>query len=387
MQQQFGTRNYSVRDFAEWDEKNELVLSPKFQRRDVWSSKARSYLIDTIIRGKPIPKIYMRQDINTKTRRTIREIVDGQQRLRSVLEFLKDGFKISKTHNEDFGGKTFSQLDEEIQRDILKYEFTVDLLQDMPDSEVYDVFARLNTYSTTLNAQELRNAQFFGDFKTTVYTLAKEFVTFWEKNEVFSDKQMLRMAEAEFVSELLIAMVEGIRAKEKRIIDNFYNEYDDRFPNRKSLEKKFRETMDTIGEIMGDTFPKSSFRATRLLYPLFCAIYHVKFGLPRAEWERVSFKTVDYQKLRNALERVDEIFEKVRIAEEETEREELIADGQLKDEELEEYADAEKTEPIDPLTPEERQFYKAWDEHWVHADNRRLLAEYIYKLMTTALRG
>jgi hypothetical protein len=77
MQQLFNTRNYSVRDFEEWSGKDELVLTPKFQRRDVWSDKARSYLMDTIVRGKPIPKIYMRQDINPKSRRSRREIVDG----------------------------------------------------------------------------------------------------------------------------------------------------------------------------------------------------------------------------------------------------------------------------------------------------------------------
>src|SRR5258708_2851732 len=101
MQQRFNTRNYSIRDFEEWRERGELVLAPKFQRRDVWSDKARSYLIDTIMRGKPIPKIYMRQDVNPETRRTKREIVDGQQRLSTVLGFIKDKFKISKTHNEE----------------------------------------------------------------------------------------------------------------------------------------------------------------------------------------------------------------------------------------------------------------------------------------------
>ncbi len=128
MQQRFSTRNYSVRDFEEWRERDELVLAPKFQRRDVWSDKARSYLIDTILRGKPIPKIYMRQDINPKTRRTTREIVDGQQRLRSVLGFIKNGFKISKAHHKDFRGKYFSGLDKDTQRGILKYEFVVDLV-------------------------------------------------------------------------------------------------------------------------------------------------------------------------------------------------------------------------------------------------------------------
>ena len=92
MQQLFNTRNYSVRDFEEWDERNELVLAPKFQRREVWSAKARSYLIDTIIRGKPIPKLYMRQNVAPSTRRTTREIVDGaeQQSASRSLEGFHD---------------------------------------------------------------------------------------------------------------------------------------------------------------------------------------------------------------------------------------------------------------------------------------------------------
>src|ERR1700691_2365755 len=156
MQQAFHTRNYSIRDFEEWDKRGELILQPKFQRRDVWSDKARSYLMDTIIRGKPIPKVYMRQDINPDNHRVRREIVDGQQRLRTVLTFMKDAFKISKSHHPDFGGKTYSQLDAGTQRDILKYEFVVDLLEDMLDNEVIDLIARINTYTEKLRPQELR---------------------------------------------------------------------------------------------------------------------------------------------------------------------------------------------------------------------------------------
>jgi len=257
MQQQlFNTRNYSVRDFEEWKERGELVLAPKFQRREVWNDKARSYLIDTILRGKPIPKLYMRQDVNPATRRTVREIVDGQQRLHTVLTFIKDGFKISKAHHEDYGGKFFSGLDTSTQRQILKYEFAVDLLQDMPDNEVYDLFARINTYSEKLKPQELRNAKWFGEFKSSVYLLAKEFVNFLAANKVFSSKQILRMHEAEFISELLLAIHEGIRESKKDVIENAYRKYEDQFPNRERDEKHFRETMDTIGAIVGSELPE-----------------------------------------------------------------------------------------------------------------------------------
>ena len=53
----FDSRTYSINDFIEWDDRGQLEISPKFQRRSVWSPQAKSYLIDTILKDKPLPKI------------------------------------------------------------------------------------------------------------------------------------------------------------------------------------------------------------------------------------------------------------------------------------------------------------------------------------------
>src|ERR1700681_177757 len=74
----FDSRAYSINDFVEWDKQKQLELNPSFQRRQVWSDKAKSYLMDTILRGKPIPKIFIRQKINVTTKKSLREVVDGQ---------------------------------------------------------------------------------------------------------------------------------------------------------------------------------------------------------------------------------------------------------------------------------------------------------------------
>ena len=361
MQQRFNTRNYSVRDFEEWRERGELVLAPKFQRRDVWSEKARSYLIDTIIRGKPIPKLYMRQDINPNTRRVSREIVDGQQRLSTVLSFIKDAFKISKAHSEEYGRKYYSGLDAGTQRDILKYEFSVDLLEDMPDPDVYDVFARINTYSEKLKPQELRNAKWFGDFKSSAYSLSKEFVNFLTANGVFTPKQILRMSEAEFISELLIAIQEGIREGSKATIDKAYERYDDQFPNRKTHEKRFRETMDAIGAILQHDLAQVRFRATRLFYPLFCAIFHLKFKLPKLHAPRRGLKLADYPRVKASLESIDTLIESIDTA--------------------------KKNNENIGVSSDDREFYEAQDSHWVHVEQRTTLTRYICKKLVKAIGG
>jgi hypothetical protein len=381
MQQKFNTRNYSIRDFEQWHLNKELTLAPKFQRRSVWNKKARSFLIDTIIRGKPIPKIFMRQDINPKTRRTTREIVDGQQRLRTVLDFLEDGFPILKTHNANYGNLHFSQLDEDTQRSILKYEFAVDLLQDMPDQEIYDIFARLNTYSIILNAQEQRNGRFFGDFKTSVYTLSNEFTTFWQINNIFSEQKLLRMAEAEFVSELLIAISVGIQVNSKKYIDNFYNKYDNHFPDKDLYEERFRSIMDIVGDIIQPTAKKSKLREPRLIYALFCAIYHLQYGLPDESWKQISITPKDYVKIRIALESIEQIFEKLQLAKEIAENDNQEDEKNIDDETLE-----NETLEMDPLTVEERKFYDTYDKHWTHRRNRRFRTQYICQLIIDELQ-
>jgi len=304
----FDSRTYSINDFREWHERKELELQPKFQRRSVWSDKAKSYLMDTIIRGKPIPKIFMRQDIDPKTRKTIRQVVDGQQRLRTIFSFLQDGFKISKTHHPDYGGKFFSDLPQELQGAILRYELSVDLLLDAPDKEVLDIFARLNSYAVKLNGQELRNAKYFGPFKQTAYALAFEYVSFWTHNGIFTDAQIMRMDEAELVSELLIAMLDGV--KSRKVIESYYKKFDDELKGTNRLTQEFRKTLDTIGDFSQAPLKHTPFASPVLFYSLFCSIYHHMYGLPNLKCARKSFKQIQYAKIWSALERVDEILAK-----------------------------------------------------------------------------
>ena len=60
-----------INDILQWYDNGELELSPKYQRNSVWNEKAKSYLIDTILRGLPIPPIFMRQAIDVATKKLI----------------------------------------------------------------------------------------------------------------------------------------------------------------------------------------------------------------------------------------------------------------------------------------------------------------------------
>lgn len=304
----FDSRTYSINDFREWHENDQLILDPKFQRRSVWADKAKSFLMDTVIAGKPMPKIFIRQRLNPTTRKTVREVVDGQQRLRTILSFLSDGFKISKAHNSDHGGKVFSTLPLEVQKAILDYELAADLLLDAPDSEVLDIFARLNTYSVKLNAQELRHAKYFGDFRQTVYRLAIEYTTFWQESKVITNNQLVRMIEAELTSDLLIAMIDGIQSKKS--IESYYRKYDDDLPSRVQLERRFSDVMGIINSIMGNRIPETPFKRIHMFYSLFCSVYHFKFGMAGLDKVPAVDLLRNKAKVAEALDQVTETFEK-----------------------------------------------------------------------------
>lgn len=303
----YDSRTYSINDFFEWDALRQLELNPKFQRRSVWTEKAKSYLMDTILRGKPIPKVFIRQQINVTTKQSIREVVDGQQRLRTILAYVKDGFVVSKRHHPQYGGLRFSQLPEHVQSQVLSYEISVDLLINLPDAEVLDIFSRLNAYAVVLNAQERINAAHFGPFKTLADQIGHKYNEYWQRQGILTPNEILRMKEITLVADLLIAMIEGI--KNNKQIAPLYKRYENEFDHDPSvLADKFDGVVAKIGELYPETLSSTEYRRPYLYYSLFTSVYHCLFGLPGCNEPHSSLAGESLQKARNGLEVVDSLF-------------------------------------------------------------------------------
>jgi hypothetical protein len=157
------------------------------------------------VRGLPIPIIILREqrtDLSSLEPR--REVVDGQQRIRTLFSYVdptllpdfkpsQDAFTVRPIHNEEIAGKAFSDLSPQMQHNILDYEFSVHILPaGTDDREVLQIFSRLNATGIKLNYQELRNAEFVGEFKTSMYELASEQLFRWRKWGVFTEYNIAR---------------------------------------------------------------------------------------------------------------------------------------------------------------------------------------------------
>ncbi|RWC45810.1 MAG: DUF262 domain-containing protein [Mesorhizobium sp.] len=272
--------NYTPLDFLQWDEAGTLAISPKFQRRGVWSRAAQSFLIDTLLLGLPVPPIYLRVTQDPGKKALVREVVDGQQRVSAILGFMRDKYSLTKNIESPYVGKRFSELDQEARDRISQYSLICEVFYGVEDSDILRIFARLNTHSVKLNAQELRNGKFFGSFKRSAYDLSVEHLEFWRKNKIFTEQGIARMQEVELTSELMVAMASGLQDK-KKSIDGFYARYDEDFPDRFQIEDRFRKTIDAINISVGDELPSTEFRRVPIFYSLFTATYHRIYGLPK----------------------------------------------------------------------------------------------------------
>ncbi|QYJ68793.1 GmrSD restriction endonuclease domain-containing protein [Flavobacterium litorale] len=309
---------FKVADFVSWFNSKGLLLNPDFQRRSVWNDKSKSYLIDTILRGLPIPVIILR-DVKTDldSFMPVKEVVDGQQRLRTVISYAlgvfdKDNkaFKLSKTHNETYGGKTFKELPDEAKQEILDYEFFVHVLPStVSNREILEIFSRMNSTGVKLNDQELRNASFYGEFKSLAFKIGNKYYDYWIRWGVFTDSKISRMEEVEFVNDLLMLSIDGTVRRTPESINAYYKKYDDEgsIPESKIKTQRLENIFMFLDEAYGKNFKDSPFKKTPLLYSLFSVIYQNEFSGKPTKNVKIN---ISKKSLKNSLDRLSEEIKK-----------------------------------------------------------------------------
>ncbi len=274
--------NQSISWLSEQNNFGNLVIKPYYQRKPVWSLRHKVYFIDTILRGLPIPKLYIYQKIS-KTKKNLKtkyEIVDGQQRIRAILEYLQGDFRYSKKYHpkpedflEEYEDETFQDLPSEIQQNFLGYELPVQIINRVAEGEINNMYIRLNLNTINLNKQEIRNAMFTGDFKKLVDSLVKN--TFWSDEKIISKGAIRRMQDAEYISELLMSMLWGPQDKKKTLDECYSNNETMDVSQKKILRNGFIYIIRKIKEIFPD-LKSTRFKNKSDFYSLFYLLFDLK---------------------------------------------------------------------------------------------------------------
>ncbi len=177
---------------------------PSFQRDYVWPNKLASQLIESILLNVPIPPCYLSQNDDYEL-----DVIDGQQRIYSIYRFHENQFALSALEVlQELNGLRFHQLPTNLQRKIRTHTLRCVAITNESHPEIkFDVFERLNTNTTPLNAQELRNCVYRGPLND----LLKDAVSYQPWLDILGRKKPdKRMRDEELILRFFAFNIHGI---------------------------------------------------------------------------------------------------------------------------------------------------------------------------------
>jgi len=235
--------------------KGNLFVDDSFQRNYVWLTKDRISLIETILLGYSIPEIYLWEtDTNPMTGDTRYSIIDGQQRIRTINQFVSGDLRLTDSGLEfktaSYRGKEFDPLDDNQKRDFWSYKVSVRFVnKHVSREEIIKMFLRLNKTSNALNPQELRHAEFHGEFISASFQIAS--LHHWKEWSTFTDLEVRRMSDIQFASTLLIYIRSGFEDETTQSsINKFYDLFNEEYPDKAEDIAATRETLDYLKDII-----------------------------------------------------------------------------------------------------------------------------------------
>ncbi|MFD0557091.1 uncharacterized protein DUF262 [Stackebrandtia endophytica] len=246
----FEIESKTVAEFRTLDKSGELILQPEYQRKAVWPERAKVSLMETILLGYPIPEIYLAYETSPEGEQTA-SVVDGQQRLTSLLEFLNNAFTLvgleDERLREKFEGKLFKELPDDVRREFFQYRFPIRRLSNLADEFVRAVFARVNRVNMVLTEQELRNALLPGPFNDFLKDCAAHQIS--TKSGIFSGERRSRGGDLEFYAEVFGTCIFGLSNKKTELSER-YDKISADFEDYQSRSIEFLELLTTLSEIV-----------------------------------------------------------------------------------------------------------------------------------------
>lgn len=296
----YQVRSKELIDLVNEIKSKRLIMSPYFQRNLVWRDIHKVDFIKTILLGLPFPQIFIAKgSIDLESMTTTSCIVDGQQRMSAITEYVANKYKVD--------GKSFEELSPEVKQAFFKYQIPIiDLDIENEDPVIKDVFQRLNRTFYSLNTIEKMSSEYASsefmmfaknlvgeiDFDTSEEeedslffdtTIPKEFVE-WAKNNkavkfkklivegnIFTPYEISRQVHLMYSLNVLSTIIGDIHNRND-LTKRYLEEYKDGFEQRDELLGRL-EIASAV--ILGFDFNKSSYWNNKAnMFSLFLAVYN-----------------------------------------------------------------------------------------------------------------
>ncbi|WP_302026675.1 DUF262 domain-containing protein [Parabacteroides johnsonii] len=252
-----------------------LIVDTSYQRRSVWLDRDKVRLIETILMGLIIPEVYFWDaETDPDTGKTITHIVDGQQRIKAIAQFINNEFKLSKDFlidqeiSEKYGNKYFRDLGNDDKILIWTFNLSVVRIKDKNMDEIRNIFYRLNLTDYSLNDQEKRHSNTWGLFADLTKEISE--LSFWDDFNLFNYGDIKRMKDEEFCSSLILLARKGIiNQTNQNPLNDAYSDYATNYPEYNDDKNRILKWIDTFKQFYSQE-NKSFIRKRTQLYTIFC---------------------------------------------------------------------------------------------------------------------
>ena len=235
--------NRRVRELLTGIRDGTLIPRPEFQRRLVWSNKDRISFIETVMLGYPFPEIYVAAgDVDLESGEAHEMLVDGQQRVTTLHQYFTGAPDLRLPAKL----KPYSGLSKAEKEQFLQYDVVVRDLGKLSIEDIQQVFQRINATRYALNAMEIHNARYAGQYKEFAEALARE--QFFEKHRIFSPADIRRMLDTLFVLQVMTTVLSTYFNRDSEI-ENYLENYNDEFPAATTIESEMKTVFALIDEM------------------------------------------------------------------------------------------------------------------------------------------
>ena len=263
--------------FLDQYERNQLDLEPAYQRRSVWSPRDKKFFVDTILNNYPAPPVFLHKTMNDEGRATY-HVVDGKQRLQTIIEFTKGRVRIPDDFaDRNLQKKRWDDLSRETKERFWNYELIVEMIPNVAEAQIRSTFDRINRNSRRLTPQELRHAKYDGWFIQFVEREAEKRE--WRECGVVTTARIKRMLDVQFISELCAVILKGrIIGFDQDALDDIYAEYEDISELSGFVEDDFVDQVDRTKRAVANIISRypdliESLRAQSNFYSLWSYLF------------------------------------------------------------------------------------------------------------------
>ncbi|QRR01500.1 DUF262 domain-containing protein [Dyadobacter sandarakinus] len=241
-------------------DKDKIDLNPSYQRNFIWSTINQKELIDTILLGYPLPSLflYAKGDGNY-------EMVDGQQRTKTIYRFIKGIITSSKL----FGGVSFNDID---TTRFLAYRLSIIVIKNLlPSDSLQDFYVLINKKGVHLNTAEVNKSEFHD---TNFLRLANDLLSYQNFIDLnlFTEAATKRMNDRAYVEELLGYLISGAAKDKKKAVASLFNS-DISHEEYEIFSTQFKRVIDEIHHLnTKHPIDKTRYKQKNDFYTLFSFI-------------------------------------------------------------------------------------------------------------------